>query len=146
MSSFARTLGAFLYTSILSLAFMLLSIWLLCRCIIYVDGFWLSAVAIAALFFGLGWLSEKGLQYLSIPYNWLWDNTKKTRITTSATAIIFGLWTICAPFRIPVKFSAGDWIISVIWMLLSIVLYFNLTLLPFISPHMGVMDEKSWLV
>lgn len=136
--SYLRTLAAFLYTTIITSAYTWLSIYIVTKAIVYISGFWHTLfVAIAFLYF-FSWLSERGIELLSIPYNWLWDRTLKTRIATAIPVILVGLWCISMPIRIPVTFSVSNWVLVIIWELLSIPFFYNLLVLPFINPNMGI--------
>ena len=139
MKSLLRTTGAFIYSAIVSAAFTALAVYILAT-IIAAEGFWktlIYTVLMIPLFF---WLSERGVQLTSIPYNWLWDRTLKTRIATAIPVALAFLWCVTSPFFISKTFTAGDWIVTAVWWLLCILLYYNLFMQPFINPHMGV-DE-----
>lgn len=137
MKSWFRAMGAFMYALIISVAFLFLAVFLLSKGIVAVSGFLKTAIMIIGIVVLVAWLSEKGLELLSIPFNWLWDRSKKTRIATAIPAVLIGLWCLSAPIRIPVKFTTGDWVLVVIWCLGVLVFYVNLFLMPFSSPNMG---------
>lgn len=135
--SLLRTLGAFIYSSILSILFCIGSIFLYTCILVYASGFVITLGCIFVMVFILSWIFERGLEICSIPFNFLWDRTFKSRIATIIPAVIVGLWCVTAPFRITLHFSIGDWILSSIWMLCSIIFYFNLVMLPLNNPNMG---------
>ena len=137
MKSIIRSIGAFIYTSIIALGFLLLSSYILTRAVIFSDGFWQTLCAVVVILFLLGWISEKGVQLLSIPYNWLWDTTKITRYSTIIPLIPVGLWCISVPFRMPLKFGVGDWIITIVWLACVVFFFLNMILLPFNNLNMG---------
>jgi hypothetical protein len=136
--SYIRTLGAFLYAAIISLVYLWLSALIVTISIICVSGFWytlFTAIGFAWLF---GWISERGVELLSIPFNWLWDRTKKTRIATIVPIIIIGLWCIAMPIRIHLTLKFGDWVLIGIWEIISLMFFYNLVMLPFINTNIGV--------
>lgn len=139
MKSLLRAIGAFIYSAIVSAAFTALAVYLLTS-VIAAEGFWKTLIYTVLMALFLFWLSERGVQYTSIPYNWLWDRTLKTRIATAIPAVIAFLWCVTSPFFISKTFTAGDWIVTAVWWLLCILLYFNLFMQSFVSTHMGV-DE-----
>lgn len=136
--SYIRTLGAFLYASIISLAYLWLSALIITKSIIYVNGFWHTLFTAFGFTLLFSWISERGIGYLSILFNWLWDRTKKTRIATVIPVVGVGLWCIAMPIRIPITLTIGDWVLVGIWEILSILFFYNLLLLPFINTNMGV--------
>lgn len=138
--SYLRTIGAFAYSSILSILFFIGSVFLYTRILAYASGFWLTFGCIVGMVILLSWLSERGLEICSIPFNYLWDKTRKARIATIIPAVIIGLWAISSPFRIQMHFSTGDWILSIAWMVCSLVFFYNLSMLPLINKKMGQND------
>lgn len=139
--SYLRTLGSFIYTAIISILFLLGSVFIYARILIYASGFWITLGGIFGMVLLLSWISERGVELCSIPFNFLWDNTLKTRVATIIPAIIIGLWCVSAPFRIDRHFSTGDWILSAIWMLCSFMFYYNLAMLPLTNPNMCYQDK-----
>lgn len=136
--SYLRTLGAFVYSAVVSILFFIGALFIYTRILVYASGFWQTLGCIFGLVMLLSWIAERGLQYCSIPFRYLWDRTFKTRIVTIIPAIIVGIWCVTAPFRIELHFSVGDWILSSVWMLCCLVFYFNLVMLPLANPHLGV--------
>lgn len=136
--SYLRTFGAFAYSAVLSILFLTGAIFLLVRTLIFISGFCVTTGFLFIMLFCISWISERGLQFCSIPFNYLWDNTLKTRIASVVPAVIVGLWCVSAPFRLAIPFSVGDWIVSIVWMICCLVFYFNLAVLPLTNPHMGV--------
>lgn len=142
MNKLFRALGAFVYASIIAIAFLALSSFILAKGIVSIDGFWKTTIFVIVMIVFFAWLSEKGLQLLSIPFNWLWDETMTARIVTAVPAVIVGLWCLAAPFRIPMKFTTGDWVLVVIWWLGVLFFYVNFFLMPFISKDMGIKGNR----
>ncbi|MBD5211001.1 MAG: hypothetical protein HDS77_07030 [Bacteroidales bacterium] len=135
-----RALAAFAYSALLAILFFVGSVLLYTRILVFASGFWQTFVCIIGMVILLSWLSERGLEICSIPFNYLWDKKKKARIATIIPAIIVGLWAISAPLRIHMRFSTGDWILSIVWMLCNIVFFYNLVMLPLINKNMGQND------
>lgn len=143
MNSWLRTIGAFFYAAIISSTFLFLSAYVIPWAIVYFEGFWETLSVIICILIVFSWLAEKGVEYLSIPFNYLWDRTFKTRIATAIPVVLIGLWCLSLPFRISLKFSMGDWFIVIAWEICAIFFYFNMFLLPFNNPTMGVGCKKD---
>lgn len=136
--SYIRTLGSFLYASLISLVYLWLSVLTVTKSIVYANGFWHTLFTVLGFVFLFSWISERGIQYLSIPFNWLWDITIKTRIATAIPVAGIGLWCIAMPLQIPITLTFGDWVLVSVWEILSVVFFYNLLLLPFRNTDMGV--------
>ena len=136
--SYLRLVGSFAYALFCSGVFCAIGWRGLSYIASEVSGFWMSAVCFVVAIPVLGWMTEYGMMLLSIPFNWLWDRTLKTRAATSAGAIIGGIVCLAVPFLLPVDFSAGDWGFATLWMAMSFVWAFNLFLMPFTNFNMGV--------
>ena len=141
--SYIRTLGSFLYSAAICIAFFLLAVWLLVRCIIYAEGFFMTFFAIFGIVLLLSWLGEKGIIITGIPFNWLWDKNSKTRIAAMIPPIPIGLWCITTPFRIPLHFSTGDWIVTILWAFCVFWFYWNMFTFPAINPHIGKKTDNE---
>lgn len=141
MKSWLRTLGALVYTVIVCGLFLLASIFVLSRLLARAEGFWVVAASIVGILIFFGWLSERGVEYASIPYNYLWDRTMKTRFATAIPSLLSGLYCILWPFLVPVDFSFGDWAMVVVWEICSIFFFYNMFTLPFINHQMGVKED-----
>jgi len=137
MKSWLKALGAFIYTSIVCGLYLLASAFLLKRFILRAEGFWMVVSAIFFILVFFGWLSEKGVKYASIPYNFLWDNTKKTRLATSIPALLLWLYGVVLPFLFPYTFSFSDWLIVVVWEITTFFFFYNMFTLPIINPEIG---------
>lgn len=141
MKSLFRAFGAFIYASVVSIGFMILSVLLLMKGITVVHGFWKTALLIIGFIVMFAWLAEKGLELLSLPFNWLWDQTMTTRVATAIPVVLVGLWCMAAPFRLPIEFTTGDWVLTAIWWIGVLFFYVNFILMPFTSPNMGVRNR-----
>lgn len=137
-----KFLGSFIYSSIISFMMGLISLWLWLKFISNAHGFWLCLTAAIGFICILGWVSEKGVTYSSIPYNWLWDKSKKTRVASTIPPVLCMIWVISAPFRVEYHYSTGDICLTVIWVILNFFLWYNLITLPWINLNMG-MDYDS---
>lgn len=144
MKSWLRTVGAFIYAAIISLLFSLLSTYVVEWAVVNTEGFWQTSVVFIGIFIVFLWLSEHGIRYSSIPFNFLWDRTFKTRVATAIPVVLIGLWCLTLPFRISLKFSVSDWFIVVAWWICAVIFYFNLFLFPFNNPHMGVGCNNNY--
>ena len=138
MSKLLRTLGSFVYASAISIAFLFLAVFALSKGIVSIHGFWKTAIFVIAISVAFAWLAEIGLQLLSIPFNWLWDQTPIERIAAAIPAALVGIWCISAPFRIQEHFTTGDWVVTVLWGIGVLCFYANLFLLPFLSKDIGI--------
>ena len=138
IKSWIRTVLSFIYTSLLLIGYYYLSYFILSYATAQDGGFWSYLCIWMGIIILFSWLSEKGIELFSIPFNWLWDRTKKTRIATSTPIIPMALLTLCIPILLQNKFGVGDWIIVITWGLISIFFFYNLFLLPFINPNMGI--------
>jgi len=143
MKSWLRTIGAFFYAAIISSIFLFLSAYVIPCAIVYFEGFWETLSVVIGILIVFLWLSEKGVEYSSIPFNYLWDKTFKTRVATVIPVVLIGLWCLSLPFRISLKFSVGDWFVVVAWEICAVFFYFNMFLLPFNNPTMGVGCKKD---
>ena len=143
MKSWLRTIGAFVYTVIVCGLYLLASAIVLPKLIVRAEGFWMVSASIAGLLIFFGWLSERGVEYASIPYNYLWDSTKKTRLATAIPSLLLGLYCIIRPFIYPVEFSFGDWAMMAVWEICSIFFFYNMFTLPFINHQMGVNNTAE---
>lgn len=143
MKSWIRFSGSFIYSSIINFLMSLISIWLWVKFLSNVHGFWLCLLAVIGFVSILSWLAEKGVEYSSIPFNWLWDRSKKTRIASTIPAVLCAIWVMSAPFRVEINYSAGDIFLTIIWMVLNFFLWFNLIMLPWINLNMGVEYDKQ---
>lgn len=135
--SYIRAIGSFVYSAIICAVFFIIADWLLLRIIILAEGF-MAAVGTVCVFVFLAWLSERGISIASIPFNWLWDKSRKTRIASIIPPVIIGLWCATIPFRIALKYSFGDWLIIIIWEISVLLFYYNMITLPIINKNMGV--------
>lgn len=142
MKTLARSLGGFLYSLLISVAFSYGAVWLLTRCLVYAEGFWMSFLGVCLIIYSISWVAEKGLQFLSLPYNWLWNERFATRLSSCIPTILLGLWTISSPWRISFKFSVGDWSITIIWLCLVAGFYYNLASMPFVNLDIGKIDSR----
>lgn len=140
MKTLVRSLLGFIYSCLISVLFFVGFVWLLLRCLIYLNGFWGASAAICAIVVSISWIAERGLELLSIPFNWLWNEKFISRLSSCLPAIIVGLWAISTPWRIPFQFSAGDWVITTVWLFCVAVFYYNLATMSIISTHMGRVD------
>lgn len=141
--SYLRSLGSFLYSLLLSIIFFAGAVYIYVKILINASGFWITTGCIIGISIVLSWMAENGIKICSIPFNWLWDYTIKTRIAAMIPALIVGLWCITAPFRIPFQFSVGDWVVTVIWVFFSSVFYYNLFLFPLFNPQIGQSAKNS---
>lgn len=133
-------IGSFAYSLLISWLYLLLVKILLRLLVLGVSGFWKTLFVTMSVCIWLAWLSEKGLQICSIPYNWLWDSSMKTRLATTIAAVLGGIACVSVPFYIPGEFSVGDWVVTVFFMFISLFFYFNLCILPFGNPDVGVRN------
>ena len=140
--SYIRTFGSFLYSAFLCALFFIAAYWVLLRSIVYADGFFGTLCAFIFILFVFGWLSEKGIILASIPFNWLWDDSLKTRIAAMIPPALIGISCMLSPFRIPNTFTFGDWVITIAWETCALTFYFNMFILPITNPHMGIRDQK----
>ena len=138
--SWLRTIGSFLYSMLLCAGFFFLSIWILARSIVYSEGFTGTLCAILFIAFILGWVSEKGVVFASVLFNWLWDESLKTRLASMIVAIMIGLWCISSPFRISLHFTFGDWVIILVWEISVLAFYYNMFTLPLLNKNMGIKN------
>ena len=133
-------IGSFTYSLLISWLFLWVVKISLRLVVLAVSGFWMTLLVTMSAGFWLAWLSEKGVQICSIPFNWLWDRSIKTRIATTIAAVLGGIACLSVPFYIPGEFSLGDWVVTVFFMLISLFFYFNLCILPFGNPDVGVRN------
>lgn len=133
-------IGSFAYSLLISWLYLLLVKILLRLLVLGVSGFWKTLFVTMSVCIWLAWLSEKGLQICSIPYNWLWDSSTKARLATTIAAVLGGIACVSVPFYIPGEFSVGDWVVTVFFMFISLFFYFNLCILPFGNPDVGVRN------
>ena len=138
MKSWLRAIVSFLYTVFVCGLFLTASNFLLPKIIYRTKGFWMVFTAAFGTLIFFGWLSERGVEYASIPYNYLWDRTIKTRVATSIAALLLLVYALICPFLIPVDFSFGDWVIVAFWEICSFSFFYNMITIPFINPQMGV--------
>lgn len=138
MKSWLRAIVAFLYTVIVCGLFLTVSTFVLPKLISRTEGFWMVVTAAFGILIFFGWLSERGVEYASIPYNYLWDRTRKTRVATSIAALLLWVYGLIWPFLIPIDYTFGDWVIVAIWEICSFFFFYNMISLPFINHQMGV--------
>lgn len=137
-----RSIGGFAYSTIVCGLFLFGAIWLLTRAIVYSDGFWQTLMACLLVIIPTSWASENGVAICSITFNWLWDDMRISRYASIVPAIVFGIWGLTAPFRIPFTFTLGDWIICVCWALPVSAFFYNWVTLPFINWNMGIKVDS----
>ena len=138
--SLLRMIGSFTYSLLISWLFLWVVKISLRLVVLAVSGFWMTLLVTMSVCIWLAWLSEKGLQVCSIPYNWLWDRSTKTRLATTIAALLGGVACVSVPFYIPGTFSVGDWFVTVICMVISLFFYFNLCTLPFLNADIGARN------
>ena len=137
MKSILRMLGSFGYSLLISCIASGISVFIWASAMTYADGFWQHAAWGIGMLIVLAWLSERGVEISSVVYNWLWDSSVGARIATSVPPLLIGIWICSAPFRLVVKFTVGDIILTVLWEFLNLFLYFNLISLPWLNSRMG---------
>lgn len=142
MNKLFRTIGSFVYASIVAIAFLFLAAFVLSKGIVYIHGFWKTSIYVIVISIAFAWLSEVGLKLLSIPFNWLWDETLVERTAAAIPAVLVGLWCLSAPFRIKQSFTTGDWVFVVVWGLCVLFFYVNFFLLPFLSKDIKIRSAK----
>ena len=137
MKSVLRMLGSFGYSLLVTGITSGIAVFIWASAMTYADGFWQHAAWGVGMVIALAWLSERGVEISSVVYNWLWDSGVGVRIATSIPPLLIGIWICSAPFRLGVKFTVGDIILTVLWELLNLFLYFNLISLPWLNSRMG---------
>lgn len=138
MKKFLRGTLAFLYSTMLSIGYMALAVYLLVRVLIYVEGFVMTLSCIVGLVLLFSWISEKVLSWALLPFRRMWDKTLTVRIVSAIPPVLVAIWCLSAPYRMELSLTSGDWIVIVIWSILDIVFYFNLASAPFFNPQFSV--------
>lgn len=141
MKSWMRTFGSFVYSMLISIMVGVVSILIWTFCYELAEGFWLNLWAAIFLTSIMGWISEKGISLLSIPFNWLWDNSVKSRLASTIPPLLIGIWVVSLPFRRDYAFTGGDIFLTVIWEILILFSFYNLCFLPWINLEMGVNKD-----
>lgn len=142
MKRIMRGIAAFIYSLLLSIGYTYLAISILAKTLVYAEGFWMTLGFMIAIFVSLSWISERALSWDLIPFRWLWDNKLQVRIVSAIPPVLIAIWCLTAPYRLPFSFTAGDWVITVIWSILSIIFFWNLVTTPFINPHFSI-EQRS---
>lgn len=137
MKKILRVFASFGYSLIIACLASGIAVFIWASAMTYADGFWQHAAWGVGMLIALAWLSERGVEISSVVYNWLWDSGVGARIATSIPPLLIGIWICSAPFRLDVKFTVGDIILTVLWELLNLFLYFNLISLPWLNSRMG---------
>lgn len=137
MLTLIQCFGSFCYSVILSFIFLWIVLIAYTRILVFAEGFLNTAGVLLGFVFIFAWLSEKGLQIASIPFNWLWSTKTITRLCTIIPCVIIALWGITAPFRIPFHFNIGDWIVTFAFWIVTLCFFWNLATMPIISPEVG---------
>lgn len=133
-----RTLGATIYTAIIALGFLWMVEFVLNLAVTKISGWWQTGITILGILVVFSWIAEYGLQILSIPYDWLWDNSTLSRFSSILPSLAGVVGAFVIPFRIETEFTAGDWVLSVEMFIISVFFFYNLVSMPFINPDMGI--------